>query len=311
MSAITRRRFLSISAAGLAAGVGLSASTKPVQWTGRALGADVSITIHDRFGNAEAAITQSVSEIAKLEKIFSLYDESSDLYRLNATGHVTLTGENKDHFFKLFTSAYQVYRNTNGLFDPTVQPVFQAYKDAKGSPTASELKRATDKLGWWKVVVQPDGIRYAQPGVEMTLNGIAQGYITDHVKRILAEHGYKDTIVNMGEYNAGDGLARIGIAGSDGNVFEVAVLQNQAIATSSPLTLKLSENLHHIIHPNGITTQPRWDSVSVIAQNATDADGYSTALALAPDTSLAKELKSKKVVDAIILKDLEGNVTKI
>ena len=59
-------------------------------------------------------------------------------------------------------------------------------------------------------------------GVAMTLNGIAQGYITDHVKQILAEHGYKDTIVNMGEYNAGDGLARIGIAGSDGNVFDVA-----------------------------------------------------------------------------------------
>ena len=39
-------------------------------------------------------------------------------------------------------------------------------------------------------------------------------------------------------------------------------------------------------------------TVSVIAQNATDADGYSTALTLAPDTSLAKELKAKSVVDA-------------
>ena len=36
--------------------------------------------------------------------------------------------------------------------------------------------------------------------MSITLNGIAQGYITDKVTEILANFGISNTLVNMGEY---------------------------------------------------------------------------------------------------------------
>ena len=118
-------------------------------------------------------------------------------------------------------------------------------------------------------------------------------------------------LINIGEYSAGTRPAKIGIADAQGDVFDIAVLHNQAIATSSPSTYLFPDGTSHILHPDGSKKAAIWDSVSVVAKNAMLADGYSTALTLAADEALAEKLIAKSIVQKIILKNTNGHISRI
>ena len=82
---LNRRRFISItaSAAGLGlfpSGIGAKEGLQTVSWDGQALGASASIVIHhhDR-ATAGLLVEQAVIEVARLERVFSLYRHDSAL----------------------------------------------------------------------------------------------------------------------------------------------------------------------------------------------------------------------------------------
>src|SRR5215207_1190781 len=91
-SSVTRRRAIGITAA--AAGLTLvplgraaRAEANLVTWRGHAMGGLASLQIHhtDRSA-AERLVRRAVSEVRRLEKIFSLYREDSALVALNRSG---------------------------------------------------------------------------------------------------------------------------------------------------------------------------------------------------------------------------------
>jgi len=145
----------------------------------------------------------------------------------------------------------------------------------------------------------------------LTFNGIAQGFATDKVRQILDVYGFTQSLVNIGEYSAGDRNVRIGIADATGQVFEVTELRNQAIATSSPAGYRFTDGSGHILHPQSPPTDPLWDTVSVTADEAVFADAYSTALVLSPNLNLARELKEQKRVNGVVMRGRTGAVTRI
>jgi hypothetical protein len=51
-------------------------------------------------------------------------------------------------------------------------------------------------------------------GTELTLNGVAQGYITDRIAELLARRGYRNVLVDLGEVRA------LG-SRDDGSAFEI------------------------------------------------------------------------------------------
>ena len=88
---LTRRRFLSVCAvAGTLSALPLSnilASVPLNRWNGILLGANVSITLaHPDKKEADRLFGLCVTEIKRLENIFTLYDSYSELSRLNANG---------------------------------------------------------------------------------------------------------------------------------------------------------------------------------------------------------------------------------
>ena len=142
----------------------------------------------------------------------------------------------------------------------------------------------------------------------LTFNGIAQGFATDRVREVLSNHGFEKALVNIGEYAAGDRTARIGIADENDQIFDIAEIQNQSIATSSPGGYRFADGSGHILSPSGRMTKPVWKTVSLVAEKAVFADGFSTALVLAPDTGLAEQLKADGFVERIVLKDDENRI---
>lgn len=284
---LTRRRFLTISAGIALAPVGANAKT----WEGRAFGADVSIVI--RGETASAVLDDAVNEIRVIENLFSLFDPASAIRELNETGKLP----NPDpRFSELMQAADYAHGVTNGLFDPTVQRLWEAL--AAGKKSVKGLLT----IGWDKVQFSADEITL---GVEqaLTFNGIAQGYATDRVAKILAAHGLTDVLVNIGEHRGTGGPWQLGIEDPQHGLMGMRTLKSGAIATSSPMATPLA-NSGHIIHGK---RKPQWSTVTVEARTATLADSLSTALVLAKLSEIA-EIKAQSGVSRITLVDKSGDL---
>lgn len=260
---INRRRFLAISAAALTT----PAVAQPTKWYGYALGAEVSLTFDAPPEVAEPAIARVRAELGRCEALFSLYRPESDLSQLNRFGHLKAPAP---EMLRLLRACDRAYRQTDGRFDPTVQPIWQA------AAQNGDLEAARKTLGWDRVRISPDHIAL-DSGQALTLNGIAQGYATDLVTEVLRQAGWRKVLVNIGEYYAAGRNWTLGVSDPQHGIVQTRTLKDQAIATSSPGALRLGNNQFHVINPK--TAQPpRWSTVSVQAADATSADSFSTAL---------------------------------
>lgn len=284
MTKLTRRRFLSISAGG-AALAALPAHAMPplFRWHGVALGAGAEIIL--AHPDAEAITGRARIEIERLEAIFSLYRRNSALARLNAAGHLDAP---PFELLECLSLSGGVHHATGGRFDPTVQPLWALYAEryAAGSkPGPEEISRALALTGWQRVHLDSARITL-DPGMALTLNGIAQGYIADRITMQLREAGLSDILVNTGELRALGGQP--GGGGWPVTIEGVGQrdLVDRALATSAPLgtVFDAAGYAGHILNPRtGVPARSNWQRISVSATSAALADALSTAACLMQD----------------------------
>ena len=212
---LTRRRFLSISAAAVAR-PRAAAARETARWAGVALGARAGMTLagitpHD----ARPVFARLEAEIARLERIFSLYRDDSALVRLNRAGRLPAP---PPELLEVLTLSDALHAASDGAFDPSVQPLWRALA------TGGDAAAARAATGWHDVRFDEGGVRLLRSGMALTLNGIAQGYVTDRIAALLRSQGLRDVLVDIGEVAAlgrgADGRAwRAGIATPAGGSF--------------------------------------------------------------------------------------------
>lgn len=276
MTTLTRRRFLSISAACVATPT-LAASVPMATWRGRAMGAVVSMQLAGLDAEAAAPVFAAVEdELLRLENIFSLFRTDSQISRLNHQGALAAPAP---ELLQVLALSDRLHAASSGAFDPTIQPLWMALAQGKDSAAVDAARGLVD---WDGVHFDTAAVRLRHPGQALTLNGIAQGYITDRIAALLKSHELRDVLLDMGEIAA---LGKrdhstdwsVGVADTDGTVVKRLRLRNRALATSAPLGTPLT-GTGHILGPKGQgTTQ---NLVSVSAPQAAIADGLSTALCL-------------------------------
>jgi len=320
---ITRRRCLTILGATLIAPSSLlpkPAQSKPVQhitWHGILMGANASITLATKNEtHAKATLTKLLEEVKKLESYFSLYQKNSLINQLNKQG--TLENPPKE-FKELIDQSQQFAKLTNGAFDPTIQPLFMAYKNLSSSIPKNALanhpsvKQARELINWQAITCEANKISFEKQGMGITLNGIAQGYITDKAVEILKANGFENTLVNFGEYhglgsktpNSNKGwMIQLGQSTKINPNPELWPLQNNALAASSQNGYKFENvpSLHHMLDPKSGTNQTAWQEIYVLAKSATTADAASTALFASTPESVSKIAKSLKIPKALLIK---------
>lgn len=269
MTALGRRRFLTIAAAALAFP---ARAAEPAIWTGRAMGAEARIVLLGTDPVRARRIFRRVeAELAGLERHFSLHVDSA-LRRLNRDGRLFHPAPEMLAVLRL---SDRVHRATGGAFDPTIQPLWLAVA------TGGDIEAARQSVGWERVETGEAGIALA-PGMALTFNGIAQGHAADRVADLLRGEGFGDVLIDMGEVMAlGTNGARdwqAAIAAPDGEELARVGLSDRALATSSPMGTRIGGGAAHILHPSG--TPPRWSTVAVSAPDAATADALSTAFCL-------------------------------
>lgn len=282
---ITRRRALFIAAAACALPK-LAAAAPVARWQGNALGAHAEIRLAGlTYAEAEPTFARVEAELDRLESLFSLYRADSALMRLNANGRLDAPPPD---MLELLSLAGSVHDRTGGLFDPTVQPLFALYATLaiEGRlPSAEELAAAYALVGFDGVAISLDRIALARPGMALTLNGIAQGFVTDRITKLLREAGLRDMLVDIGEIRAiGNRPAAGGweVRLSDGSR---VVLNDRAIASSNRLgtLVNPAAGIGHIFDPRPGEAAPAGPALTVNVQHASAAvaDAYATAATLA------------------------------
>lgn len=298
---ISRRRFITFLA--VAAGLPMllrngGAQARPVRWDGTALGAPASIQLyHTDEALARAAIAAGLDELKRLEAIFSVYRADSSISKLNREGVL----ENApDDFIAMLTRALSLAKISDGVYDPTVQPLWQTYfrhftasnPDPAG-PSPRDLAAALALVDWRAVEVDAgrNRVSFARPGMGLTLNSGAQGYITDRVTDVLRAHGFDRMLVDMGEPRAlsakPDGSAwRIAIANpaDPGSTVTTLEVVDKCVSTSGGYGTLFDNagTFTHLIDTRTGRTAPALLGVSVVADTGSIADGLSTAMLMAP-----------------------------
>lgn len=286
---LSRRRFLTISAAF----AGLPALAHAHNWQGHAFGAEVSLTIHGPEDQSTAALQEARGLIEQVQRLFSLYDHSSSISLLNRTGKLL---KPDPRFIALIRAADKAYDLTEGLFDPTVQPLWNAL--AQGRNTSEGI----GTVDWKKLRFDADKISLARSQA-ITLNGIAQGYATDLVTDALYELGLTNALVNIGEYRGMGGPWHLGLSDPVHGPMGNRTLTSGAIATSSPAATQIGGG-GHILHPRAT---PQWSTVSVEATSATLADSLSTAMVLAPRDQI-EAIKATSDITRVTLVSFEDDL---
>ncbi len=317
---LQRRRFLTLMALGV--GIPLTAhwtrpSVQMALWEGQALGAPATIRLyHQQEGRAQAAIHAALAELARLESVFSLQRRDSALSRLNRDGE--LHGAPPD-LIRLLQRALHLARLSNGVYDPTVQPLWTLYQNhfsqphadpAGPSPAAREA--ALSLVNWQAVRVDSEQghIRLQQPGMGLTLNGGAQGYITDRVAEVLRAYGFDRMLVDMGEPLAlshkPDGTAwRLALANpaNPDEALDTIEVVDRCVATSGGYgtVLDPAGRFTHIFDTRTGMTAPALQGVSVVARSGMIADGLSTALLMVPEAQRRDLLRAAGGEQAIFV----------
>ena len=291
----SRRRFLKIiglASIGAISGTALVKLTKSdilkkVTWQGIALGSPAEITIyHPNQKEAEDILNESHKKLVQLENLFSLYKENSQLSMLNKNGYV----ENPHpDMLALLNLSKKYAEMTNGAFDVTVQPLWNLYNEAfiktNKPPLESEIEKTLSLVDWRSISVSKNLINYEKEGMSSTLNGIAQGYITDKISEHLINSGINNTLVQLGEYRGigdhPDGRPWRLLLSNPEHTDSIGEIEftNAAVATSAGLgtPFDLTGKHHHIFDPKNGYNANNYLQVSVTSKTAAEADALATA----------------------------------
>ena len=274
-----------------------------------------------------AALDAAVQAIRHVEQQFSLYDPNSALCRLNREG---VLHQPHPDFVRLMRVAQHVSAQSGGHFDATVQPLWAVWQHAitQGRlPTAQEINHAKARVGWQKVEVSANKIRFLQPGMGITLNGVAQGFAGDLAQAALRAHGIEHALLDTGEWlmqgqapggepwrlglqhpraqhpeagvAAGNQPVPAGLATSH-QLLAKLTTDGRAVATSSDVNQRFSANgtHHHIFNPATGYSPRGLASITVLAGSGAMADALTKVMFMG-DVAQAMRLAQRWQVDVL------------
>jgi thiamine biosynthesis lipoprotein len=246
---------------------------------------------HSDAAFAQATILKVRAEIDRFERIFSLYRTDSEISRLNEAGKLM---KPSPELRKLIEESQRLGELSGGAFDISVQPLWRLYEAHFWSHTAIQpdiVTRAHDVaralVDFRRIESGAAAIGFARAGMAITLNGNAQGYITDAIPDMLRNEGFESAVVDLGEFRTighhPDGHPwRLGIRnGRDrGSIDRMVELDDMALAVSGGYgtTFEASGRFHHIFDPHTGASANSLVQAAVISPRATAADGLATAI---------------------------------
>ena len=276
---------------------------------GNTMGTSWNVTIvapPDSIGQDElqAGIAAALEDVNQRMSNWKPDSEVSRFNRADVNTWIPVSSETR----YVMERALDISRRSGGAFDVTVGPLIELWgfgvtpMPQDRVPAAETIAAAMDTIGFEAIALQttPSAmLKSAQRAVN--LSAIAKGYGVDRAAAWLDQQRVSNYLVEVGGelrtqgYNAKGQPWRVGIEspellrGTPAKAIEVSGL---AVATSGDYRNYFESDgvrYSHTLNPEtGYPIDHRLASVSVIADNCTDADGWATALdVLGPEQGMA------------------------
>ena len=260
------------------------------------------VAVAEDSGTAKKCVRVALEEIRKVDALMSDYKSDSEISRTNsqaAEKPVSLS----DYTYEVLQRSIEFSKMTDGAFDVTVGPLvalFRKAKESKVAPSKEEIELARSKVGFEKLKLDSENktVQFSENGMLLDLGGIAKGYAIDKAIEAAQRCGAIGAMVDIGGDVRCFGLPPEGrdhwliglqdpnsaIEGIEGGgLLVVLKITNAAVATSGDyqqFVLIEGKRYSHIMDRRTGTSAEGLSSVTIIADNATDADALATSVSV-------------------------------
>ncbi|WP_059046136.1 FAD:protein FMN transferase [Paenibacillus rubinfantis] len=245
---------------------------------------------------AEEHLDHIDTMLKTLDQELSRTLETSQLYKVNQEAGKQAVEVSEDTM-EVLKRSLNYAQETDGLFDPTVGGLVDLWDighEGAHVPAPEDLQRELSLVGYKDVVMDEakQTVFLKRPGMILDLGGIGKGYAADKIAAYLRGEGVKSALVDLGGSSIivvgskpnGDSWT-VGLQDPDssrGTIMGNIRLNDQVINTSGIYERYFIEDgvmYHHILDPRtGAPAQNELKSVTILTDNATDADALSTVV---------------------------------
>lgn len=239
---------------------------------------------------AQTALEEAEEKIRRVESLWSVTDEGSEIYKANHSGGQTVTVS--EETANLVSHALEMAQKTGGALDPTIYPVLTAWgftTDNKQVPSSQQIAQRLADVGYDRI--QLTGTNLTVPdGMQIDLGAVGKGYTADLVTQVLQSHGVDCAILSLGGNvqaigSRPDGSQwRVGIRApwEEGNL-GILQVSDAAVVTSGGYENYFEDedgNIYwHILDPStGYPADSGLSSVTIVGSQGWQCDALSTAL---------------------------------
>lgn len=249
--------------------------------------------------NIQYFASDNVNYKSQFDSIFNVVNQSMSTYISDSKISRLNKGEDilvDEHFKRVFKKAKEIYRATEGAFDPTIGSVVNAWDFGPEGKIINIDSTTIDSLmksvGFNRMGLKDGKVVKSSPSF-LDFNAIAKGYGVDVIGEFLEHKNITDYLVEIGGEIRVRGVNfekkapwKVGIDDpnfeGEQSYSKVVALQDEAMATSGTYRkFKIDENGNryaHIINTRtGYPSKTNILSVSVLAEDCTTADAYATA----------------------------------
>lgn len=265
---------------------------EPIRMEGLAQGSSYHITYYDSLNRDLQPDIEKI--LADFDLSLSTYIPNSIISRINSNQkHVKVD----PYFIACFNKAKEIWKTTNGAFDPTVYPLVNAWGFGPGKKQKIEQTKIDSILkfvGFQLIELKGNKVVKKDPRVALDFNAFAQGYSVDVVADFLNSKGIKAYIVEIGGEVYAKGKKTTGEYWTVGiekpidnkesvNPLKALVkLENLALATSGNyrrfVIIDGVKYAHHIDPKTGYPAKNNLLSASVFSSECITSDATATGL---------------------------------
>lgn len=278
--------------------LGCSKAPSEIHLSGPTMGTTYNVKFWSPAEIDQASLQTKIDlELARINKLMSTYDPTSELSEFNQSTSVDVYPLSPDTL-KVIKEGMRIGRLSDGYLDITVGPLVNLWgfgPQAKPEvvPSKQDIAIARRKTGLEKLVLHDDGAQKSHTGLYVDLSTIAKGFGVDQVAELMEQAGIENYLVEVG----GE-MRQAGIK-ANGNNWNIAIekpvtteravqkliqVGNNAIATSGDYRNYYEENgrrYSHLIDPKtGYPIEHNLVSVTVVHPSCMMADGFATAISV-------------------------------
>jgi thiamine biosynthesis lipoprotein len=268
-----------------------------------------------------AAIEEAFHAVRRDDSLLSTWRDDSEIMRLNrapAGTPVVLPVE----LYRLLRDCQRWSRETGGAFDPGIGALVDVWdlRRAGRIPSAAELSaaRARSGIGRFSFADRSHSVTRSRAGAWIDTGAFGKGAALGSARSALRRHGIESAFLNFG----GQVLA----LGADRGADWIVPVADPARRAEPVMRLRLrgrsastsaqserwveveGRKLGHILDPRSGEPVPAWGSVTVVAEDPTLADVYSTALLVpGPERAIAWG-RSRQDLGVLVLEDRQGRL---